>query len=115
MTGSYGLTPYRLGLTGYLSACAIILCVSYKRKAEKSSNPPYSEIEYRPAPNAVVGGKNIVPIEETNTTPRPIASGAPMFRNFSLGAHTFKKTEHQFFRLGLIYIRTIHANLILNE
>lgn len=45
-------------------------------------------MEYNPAPIAVVGGKNIEPMEETKTTPRPMASGAPIVRNFSLGAQT---------------------------
>ncbi|CAH2008096.1 unnamed protein product [Acanthoscelides obtectus] len=75
---SYGLTPYNPGEVGYLSACAMILCVSCNRKAEKSSNPPYKLIEYNPAPSAVVGGRNIDPMEETNTTPNPMAKGPPM-------------------------------------
>jgi hypothetical protein len=35
--------------------------VSYKRKPENSRSPPYMLMEYRPAPRAVVAGRNIEP------------------------------------------------------
>jgi hypothetical protein len=35
--------------------------VSYKRKPENSRRPPYMLMEYRPAPRAVVAGRNIEP------------------------------------------------------
>lgn len=31
---------------------------------------------------------NILPIEEANTTPNPMARGPPIVKNLSLGAHT---------------------------
>merc|ERR1712012_57139 len=51
-----------------------------------SINPPYSAMEYTPAPNAVVGGRNAEAILDAKTTPNPIARGPPMYRNLSLGA-----------------------------
>ena len=53
----------------------------------KRTNPPYIATEYRVAPATEVGGRNIDPREDAKTRPRPTPRGAPMFRNFSLGAH----------------------------
>lgn len=39
-------------------------CVSYSRNMPKSTNPPYTATEYKPAPKAEVGGKNMDPGEE---------------------------------------------------
>lgn len=36
----------------------------------------------------VVGGRNMPASDDAKTTPRPIANGAPIVRNFSDGAHT---------------------------
>lgn len=41
-----------------------------------------------PAPSAEVGGKNMPASEAANTAPRPMASGARMFRNSPDGAQT---------------------------
>ena len=35
--------------------------MSYNNKPLNKSKPPYNEIEYNPAPNAVVGGRNNEP------------------------------------------------------
>ena len=55
-------------------------------KPPNKIKPPYNATDIRPAPNAEVGGRNMVPILEANTTPKPIANGPPMYKNFSLGA-----------------------------
>lgn len=60
--------------------------MSYKRKPLKSNKPPYNDIEYKPAPRAVVAGKNIDPSDDAKTTPKPIANGPPMYMKRSLGA-----------------------------
>ncbi|KAH9415680.1 hypothetical protein DERP_000170 [Dermatophagoides pteronyssinus] len=56
-----------------------ILMTSIKR-------PPYKLIEYKDAPKAVVGGRNIEPIDAANTKPKPRANGPPIVKNLSLGA-----------------------------
>lgn len=62
--------------------------MSYNKKALKSKRPPYNDIEYKPAPKAVVAGKNMEPSDAANTTPSPMANGPPMYRKRSLGAQT---------------------------
>jgi hypothetical protein len=57
LTGSNGCEAYK----GYTSAARIILCVSYNRNPENNRRPPYMATEYRPAPRAVVGGRNMDP------------------------------------------------------
>lgn len=47
----------------------------------KRANSPYIATGYRGR------GRNIDPSEDAKTRPRPTPRGAPMFRNFSLGAH----------------------------
>lgn len=77
---TYALTGsnFCIAKSGWFSALWTILCVSYSKNALKSSSPPYKDIEARPAPSAVVAGKNIDPNDEANTTPNPIANGPPM-------------------------------------
>lgn len=47
-----------------------------------------NEHVYLPAPRAVVGGRNMPARDAANTAPRPMASGARMFRNSPDGAQT---------------------------
>ena len=42
--------------------------------------------ENLPAPRALPGGRKNIPIFDTNTTPRPMARGPDIMRNFSEGA-----------------------------
>lgn len=85
LIGSYACTPYTFGC---VSARRTMRCVSYSRKPLNSSRPPYSDTDARPAPSTVVGARNMEAIDDANTTPSPMASGPPMYRNWSLGAHT---------------------------
>ena len=45
-------------------------------------------MEYKPAPRAVVGGRNMLPRDAAKPAPNPIARGPPIFRNLSPGAQT---------------------------
>ena len=81
--GSYFCMPNPY--VGWRSALCMIFCVSYKINPPNNIRPPYSATEYRPAPKAVVGGRNIVAILEANTTPKPMANGPPIYKNFSNG------------------------------
>ena len=60
LTGSYGTAEY----TGCVSAFFIILCVSYNRNIPNSTRPPYRLTEYRPAPRAVLAGRNMLPVKQ---------------------------------------------------
>ena len=46
----------------------MIFCVSYNMKPPKITNPPYVAIDCRPAPTAVVAGRNRVPGNQTQDT-----------------------------------------------
>ena len=56
-TGSYGTTEQ----VGCVSARRIIFWVSQRRNIPNNTRPPYKLMEYKPAPTAVVGGRNMVP------------------------------------------------------
>mmetsp|Transcript_2550 Transcript_2550/g.5948 ORF Transcript_2550/g.5948 Transcript_2550/m.5948 type:complete len:200 (+) Transcript_2550:121-720(+) len=70
---------------GSTLACWMIFCVSYRVNPENSASPPYNEMLCMMGTAADAAGRNMGAIELTTTTPRPIASGPPMYKNFSDG------------------------------